>query len=1098
MEMENIMRKGLMASAIVAMVWMGLGCEPHAAMREMERQVESLYLSCHDLRCEYRKDPLGIDAVQPRLFWKLDTPRRGAMQTAYRILVASSADKLTWNQGDLWDSGKVVSSESIQIEYAGKILTSGQPCFWKVRVWDENGVEGPWSRPAFWTMGLLNASDWKGRWIGKDEPAASTTANPLAGASWIWHEAGANKEAPVGKRVFRKSFDLPQGRKIAKALAHFAGDNHYEVWLNGQSVIKGSGWPQAQTQDITGKISDKNIIAVLGDNAGTDPNPAGLIGGIELTLDNGDKQTLVTDGSWKSNGEAIENFAEVAFDDSAWKAAAVVAKFGDGPWGVVACGSDATVLPARMLRKEFAAGKPVRRATAYICGLGYYELYLNGAKVGNHVLDPILTEYNIRDSYVTYDVTAQVANGTNAIGVILGNGRYFAPRSKVPTNTRTYGYPKVILQLAVEYADGSTDMIVSDETWKLTTCGPILENNDYDGEVYDARREMPGWDKAGFDDSQWETARFVEAPKGKLAAQMMEPMRVTETIRPKTLNEISPGVWIFDMGQNMVGWCRLKVEAPSGTRIQLRHAETLRKDGSLYVDNLRSAACRDIYICKGVGKESYEPRFTYHGFRFVELTGFPGKPDLSTIEGRVVHTDMSQVGYFYCSNPLLTQLAKNIFWGLRGNYLSIPTDCPQRDERQGWQGDRAAESKGETYFFENVTLYAKWLQDIHESQTPEGNLSDVCPPFWPLYSANVTWPSAFTIVPETLYTQYGDKRVIANHFDAMVKWMDHLASFIKDDLIDKDNYGDWCVPPESPELIHSNDPARKTSAKVLASSYYIHNLQLLARYADMLGQPDKAKSFRERAAKMNTAFHAKLFSAEKGLYDNGTQTSCILPLAFGMTPEDQRAKVFGNLVDNITNKTNNHIGTGLIGGQWLMRTLSDNGRADLAYRLATNRDYPSWGYMIDNGATTVWELWNGNTADPAMNSGNHVMLVGDLGIWMYEYLGGIRTDPAHPGFGHIRIQPLVVGDLKQVKTSYNSIRGKIASEWTIEDGKFKLTVAIPAGTTATVMIPAIGTVLEGGKDAAKAKGVTKLESHNGMSIIEIGSGEYKFECEYNK
>lgn len=1090
------MRNGLMVSAVVGAVLVGLGCEPHAAMREVEKQVNSLYLSAYDLRCEYMQDPLGIDAINPRLFWKLSTPRRGAMQTAYRVLVASTADKLAANQGDLWDSGKVASPDFIQIEYAGKPLTSGRQCFWKVRVWDENGVEGPWSRPALWTMGLLKADDWKGKWIGKDEPANAAAANPLSGASWIWLEADANKQAPVGKRYFRKSFDLPDGRKVNKATAHFAGDNNYEVWLNGQSAVKGSGWPQAQTQDVTAKIAVKNVAAVCVENAGTEANPAGLIGAIELSLDNGEKMTIFTDASWKSSGEVIENFAEVAFDDSAWKAASVVAKFGDGPWGVVACGSDATVLPARMLRKEFAANKSVRRAMAYICGLGYYELYLNGGKVGNHVLDPILTEYNVRDAYVSYDVTAQVTNGGNAIGVILGNGRYFAPRGKVPTNTRTYGYPKMILQLAIEYADGSAETIVSDESWKLTTCGPILENNDYDGEVYDARQEMSGWAKAGFDDSAWEAAKPVESPKGKLAAQMMPPMRVTETIRPKTLNEISPGVWIYDLGQNMVGWCRLKVEAPSGTRIQLRHAETLRKDGSLYVDNLRSAACRDIYICKGVGKETYEPRFAYHGFRYVELTGFPGKPTLDTIEGRVVHTSMQRSGFFYCSNPTLTQMANNIFWGLRGNYLSIPTDCPQRDERQGWQGDRAAESKGETYWFENVTLYAKWLQDIHESQTPEGNLSDVCPPFWPLYSANVTWPSAFTIVPETLYTQYGDKRVIANHFDAMVKWMDHLATFINDDLIDKDNYGDWCVPPESPELIHSNDPARKTSAKVLASSYYIHNLQLLAKYADMLGQQDKAKSFRDRADTMNQAFHAKLYSAEKGLYDNGTQTSCVLPLAFGMTPTDQRAKVFGNLVDNITNKTNNHIGTGLIGGQWLMRTLSDNGRADLSYRLATNRDYPSWGYMIDHGATTVWELWNGNTADPAMNSGNHVMLVGDLGIWMYEYLGGIRTHPDYPGFGKIVIRPYPVSDLTQVKTLYNSIRGQVVSEWSIDGSKFKLNVAIPAGTTATVMIPAAGTVLESGKDAAQAKGVTKVESRDGMSIIECGSGEYVFEVSH--
>ncbi len=1095
------MHKGLMVSLMMITAFVGTGCEetqmtPGPAEEPQTARGYSLHLAAVDLRCEYRADPLGIDVAKPRLFWKLSAVNRGAMQKAYRILVASTAEKLSANQGDFWDSGLVTSSDTIQIEYAGSPLSSGQECFWKVRVWDEKGNAGPWSRPARWTMGLLKASDWKGKWIGKDESVSVTATNPLSGALWIWHESNANQSAPVGKRIFHKTFDLPNDRKIAKAMAHFAGDNNYEVWINGQSVLKGSGWPQAQSQDITAKIAVHNVVVVCGENIGTEANPAGLLGVMDLTLDNGEIIQIFTDGSWKSTGDTIDKIAEAESRDSTWKEAAVVGKFGDGPWGQVACGSDATVLPARMFRKEFPAAKTIRRATAYICGLGYYELYLNGQKVGNHVLDPVLTEYNVRDSYVTYDVTPPLTRGTNALGVILGNGRYFAPRAKVPTNTRTYGYPKMILQLAIEYSDGAEEIIVSDESWKLTTDGPIRENNDYDGEIYDARREMPNWAKAGFDDSAWEPAGLVEAPKGILAAQMMEPMRVTETIRPKSLNEVSPGVWIYDLGQNMVGWCRLRVSGPTGTTIQLRHAETLRKDGTLYIDNLRSAACRDLYILKGAGMETYEPRFTYHGFRFVELTGFPGKPDLSTIEGRVVHTDMRVVGTFECSNPLLTQMAKNIFWGLRGNYLSIPTDCPQRDERQGWQGDRAAESKGETYWFDNITLYSKWLQDIHESQTPEGNLSDVCPPFWPLYSANVTWPSAFTIVPETLYMQYGDTRAIATHFDAMVKWMDHLATFIKEDLIDKDNYGDWCVPPESPELIHSNDPARKTSAIVLASSYYIHNLRLLAQYADMLGQPDKARLFLDRAEKMNKAFHEKLFSAEKGLYDNGTQTSCILPLAFGMTPEDQRANVFGHLVDNITNKTHNHIGTGLIGGQWLMRTLSENGRIDLAYTLASNRDYPSWGYMIDQGATTVWELWNGNTADPAMNSGNHVMLVGDLGIWMYEYLGGIRTDPAHPGFGKILIRPYPVGDLTHVKTRYASIRGLIESHWSILGGKFKIQVTIPAGTTATILLPVQGAILEGGKDAAKAKGVTRVERRDGLSRIEVGSGQYLFESEY--
>ncbi|MCH5374934.1 MAG: glycoside hydrolase family 78 protein, partial [Planctomycetes bacterium] len=576
-----------------------------------------------------------------------------------------------------------------------------------------------------------------------------------------------------------------------------------------------------------------------------------------------------------------------------------------------------------------------------------------------------------------------------------------------------------------------------------------------DGEVYDARRELPGWAAAGYDDSSWQTADIVAAPAGRLVAPMMPPMRVTETVKPVKLSEPRPGVWVFDLGQNIVGWCRLRVEGPRGTAVRLRHAETLDDEGMLYTENLRSAKCRDVYMLRGDGPEVYEPRFTYHGFRFVELTGYPGRPDLSTIQGCVVHTDLPSAGQFACSSPLLNQLHQNIRWGLRGNYLSIPTDCPQRDERQGWQGDRAAESRGETYFFENVTLYNKWLVDIQLSQNEEGNLSDVCPPYWPFYSGNVTWPSAYTIVPGTMYDQYGDRRNLRDHFSTMQRWMEYLSQYIQDGVIARDTYGDWCVPPETPELIHSQDPARKTGKAVLATTYYYHNLHLLSRYAIILGRPqEEARALLDRATEMNRAFHAKFYDAQTGIYDNGTQTSSVLPLAFGMVPESDQRRVFEQLVDNIEQKTDGHIGTGLIGGQWLMRTLSDNGRADLAYRLASNRTYPSWGYMIDHGATTVWELWNGNTADPAMNSGNHVMLVGDLGIWFYEYLAGIKSCCLQPAFKHIVMRPYPVGDLTDVRAEYRSIRGRVDSHWHIADDAFVWEVTVPTGSKATLFLPA--------------------------------------------
>ena len=748
-----------------------------------------------------------------------------------------------------------------------------------------------------------------------------------------------------------------------------------------------------------------------------------------------------------------------------------------------------------MLRHEFTVERKVRRATAYVCGLGLSEFYLNGKKVGDQVLSPALSDYSKRAFYVTFDVTKQLKKGANAAGIILGNGRFYAPRSTVPTGTTSYGFPKLLFQLRIDYEDGTPAEVVSDGSWKLTTAGPIRANNEYDGEEYDARMEMPGWSVPGFDDAQWQTAQGVAAPGGELAAPMIEPIRVTETLKPIALTQPQPGVWIFDMGQNLVGWCRLKVSGPRGTEVQLRHAETLKADGTLYLDNIRSAKVTDTYTLKGGGAEVYEPRFTYHGFRFVEVTGYPGKPVLSSLEGRVVHDDLQTAGEFACSNPLLNHIYRNVVWGVSGNYRSISTDCPQRDERQGWLGDRSAECKGETYLFDTAALYAKWLQDMADAQKANGSVSDVCPAYWPIYSDNVTWPSSTVIIPGALREQFADERIIARHYASAKEWMDYMSGFVKDGIIERDSYGDWCVPPEDPKLIHSNDPKRKTDKALLATAYFYHDAQLMAGYATRLGQAEDARHFTELAAKLKAAFNAKFFRADTGQYDNGSQTSCVLPLAFGLVPEGERERVFNHLVRKITDETQGHIGTGLIGGQWLMRVLTAGGRADLAYTIASQKTYPSWGYMVEKGATTIWELWNGDTADPAMNSGNHVMLVGDLGIWLYENLGGIKSDPERPGFKHIIMRPEPVGDLQFVKASHRSPYGLIASDWQKQDGVFHWNITVPANTTATVYMPAKSaeSVTESGKPAVQAQGVKLEGMENGRAVFEVGSGDYGFE-----
>jgi len=1050
-----------------------------------------------DLRCEYLTNPLGIDETIPRLSWKLTSDQRNQKQTAYRLLVASGKEQLDKNRGDLWDTGKVKSNQSIHIEYQGKPLKSRMHCFWKAMVWDKNGKPSSWSKPNQWTMGLLKPSDWQAKWIGMAEKnEAPAGDNPLKNSTWIWYPKGnPAKSAPAGNCFFRKKIRIDTDSKIKKATLTITADNEYRVWLNDSSIGRGSNFNSAQSYYIKDKlIKGQNIISVKAVNAGDSPNPAGMIASLAIAYSDGKTETINTDKQWRCARKTGKDWRKLSFDDSIWTDSKTAAKFGGKPWGKISPKAD-RITPARYFRTEFKAKKQISKATAYICGLGYNKLFINGNRIGNRQIDPILRDYSKQSPYSVYDVTEHVKKGSNAIGVILGNGRFYPSSLTVPTKTGDYGLPRLLLQLEITYTDGSSGTIVSNNNWTATDNGPIRKHSDYNGETYDARMEMPGWNKAKFNESAWQKAVIVQSPKGKLtSSSLMQPMRITGTIKPVKLTEPKPGVWVFDLGQNIVGWCSLKIKAPAGTTVKMHFSENLYPDGMIDYRNLRAAKCTDYYICKGKGLESYRPSFTYHGFRYIEVTGLTQKPTLDTLLGEIVNTDMPFAGDFQCSDPTITQILKNARWGIRGNYLSIPTDCPQRDERQGWQGDRAAEQLGETFLFNNQLLYEKWMGDIRDSQRPDGNLSDVCPNYWPLYKTNVTWPACFVIVPGNIYRQNGDIRAIQRNYPYMAKWIDHLRTFVKDGIIEKDNYGDWCVPPESKELIHSKEPWRKTPKDVMATTYYYHILTRMADYAQLQGLKDDVKKYKTEAAQIKRAFNKKLYNKEQAFYGNGSQTSQILPLRFGMVPKNREKKIFDYIVNHIETKTGGAIGTGLIGGQWLMRSLSDNGRIDIAYRFATRREYPSWGYMIENGATTIWELWNGNTANPAMNSGNHVMLLGDLVIWMFEYLGGIQADITQPGFKHIVMNPQIIGDLTFASAKHDTPYGKIKSHWNIADGNFKWNITIPVNTTATVYIPAkqIKNITESGQNISDATGIKFLRMENNKAVLSIDSGSYKF------
>ena len=780
----------------------------------------------------------------------------------------------------------------------------------------------------------------------------------------------------------------------------------------------------------------------------------------------------------------------VAIDEpvEAWEASWIGGAFpGDKIYGF-------TEVNARYLRKEFDLPAVPEGAKLYICGLGLYEAYINGVRIApDQALSPTPSDYHKTVYYNAFDVTPLLRKGANAIGVILGNGRYVSMRTPCDAEgvnippVLHYDTPKLILQLEVAQKGGETLKVCTGQGWKITADGPVRENNEFDGETYDARLEMPSWNLPGFDDSAWKDAETVPVPGGELCLQPNPNIEIQDILQPISITPREGG-YIVDMGQNMVGWLRIKGKAAPGDTVVLRFAETLNPDGSLYRDNLRQAKVTDRYIAASSKKFDYHPSFVYHGFRFVEVKGLSTAPKLSDFEGQVFYDKMATTGSFKTSNPIINAVHKNAYWGIRGNYRGMPTDCPQRDERMGWFGDRATGCYGESYIFDNHALYLKWLRDIEESQLESGSLPNVAPIFWGMWSDNITWPGVFVTATDMLWQMYGDETGIIRHYDAIKKWLVFMkTNYMIDGIIMRDTYGDWCMPPERQELIHSQDPTRITAGPILSTSYYNYLCQKMIRFAEVASHPEDIEYFRAEVETTAKAFHEKFFNAEGGYYGNNTVTGNIIPLWAGMVPKELEETVFQNIVDKTEKDFNGHVSTGVVGIQFLMRTLTERGRGDLALKIATNTDYPSWGYMVEKGATTIWELWNGDTADPAMNSGNHVMLLGDLIIWDYGYLAGIR--PEEPGFSKILLKPYPIEGLDNVDCSYDSVNGTIKSSWKRSGNGIEWNFTIPEGTTAKVAVPAEPSdELQKAVEAAggKAEGV-----EDGRPVFAFPAGSFK-------
>lgn len=853
------------------------------------------------LTCEHLHDPLGIDATRPRLSWTIQSDRHGEVQTAYQVLVASTEELLASNKGDLWDSGKVASDQSVLVPYAGKALASETRCYWKVRVWDRDTQPSAWSENALWTMGLLDESDWKGKWIAN-----------------------------------RAKLDPDETLPI----------------------------------DIRGRKADAD--------------------------------SLVTQK-----------------------------------------------IASPLLRKGFAATKPIKRAMAYICGLGFHELRINGKKVGDSVLDPTFSRYNKRVLYVTHDVTKLIRHGENAIGVMLGNG-WFNCHSRDAWDFDHAAWratPRLLLQMRLEYADGSSDVIVSDGSWK-TTAGPIVFDCIRNGESYDARLEKPGWDTAGYSDSEWKPVEAADGPGGKLVAQKAQPVKVMETIKPVKVTEPKPGVFVFDMGVNIAGWARLKVAAPVGTSITMKYDERLTSEGVVEQRNhehLYSGKFQtDTYTTKGVGLETWEPRFVYHGFQYVQVEGYPGKPTLDSIEARVVNTGFEPVGEFACSNDLLSKIQRNTLRSYVSNFVGYPTDCPHR-EKNGWTGDAHLAAETGLYNFDAAAAYTRWLNDFDDCQRPDGDLPGIVPTGEWGYGNGPSWDSAYILIPWYLYAYRGDAGPLKTHYEGFKRYLDFLASRAEGHIVSF-GLGDWC-PPEG------GAQGYKTPEALTSTAYYYVDAKIVSEVAKMMGKSDEARKYADLAEEIRKAFIAKFYNSETGTYTGEEQCGMATALYQGLVPDGEKDKVVKALVAEVERR-NGHLWAGILGTKYLLHALTDNGKADVAYGVTTKREWPSWGYWIDQGATTLWEDWRGDA------SLNHIMF-GDIGAWFYEALAGINPDPAKPGFKHIIIRPRPVGDLKWVSAWHRSPYGVIRSSWKREEGKFLLDIEIPANTTATIYLPD-GTVQEAG------------------------------------
>jgi alpha-L-rhamnosidase len=993
------------------------------------------------LRTNALANPLGIDTPQPTFSWQSDAKMPNWMQSAYEVLVATDSSNLLPSKADAWDSGRVKSSESLDIAYAGAQIKSQQRYFWRVVVWDDNGNQTE-SAPAWFETGLMRPSDWKAEWITRKDPAAEQEFKAIR---WIWL---ANSDPTHVSSATQASFryNLHLDARPQAASLHILMRGEFTARVNGTVTGHHKEWGAFDREEITSLLhSGDNEVEVdvvsFRSDAPSNTSPSALAAAIHITDPDGREERIVTDDRWQARSAS----------DSTWQGVQTVGplsqRFGIGTDRQQAIpGPDRIATDASLLRKDFNADSSIQTARLSITALGAYQAFINGQPVAaDTVLAPGWTDFHKRVLYQTYDVTSLLKGGANTIGVLLGGGWYSSPMTWVGFRD-TPGPNLLRAQLDLRFANGTHQVIVTDPSW-LAAPSPVTFSEIYGGESYDARLEQRGWSTPNFDAARWAAAvTATPADSGMmLTAQPDLLINTTITLHPIALdpaNSIHPA--IYDMGQNMVGNVRIHIRGPRGTVVRLRYAERLNPDGSLYTENLRNADVTDTYALSGYGDETWTPAFTFHGFRYVELsymgTPPPTPPNLATIDGLVYNSlEEPPTIRLASSSETLNKMNALGAWGQRGNFVSIPTDCPQRDERLGWMGDAGAFWRTGTYNFDIDAFTHKFMYDVTDAQTSAGAFTNVSPNVLGPDPGAPGWGDAGVFIPYAAWLQYGDVSVVESSWPAMERWTAFILSdnpdHIRKNAVGND-YADWLAPDQN------------TPKTLIDTAYWALVTREMAEMATALHHPADAEKYRQQYDQIAAAYRAA-FVKDEGTVAGNTQTAYLATLFTGIAPPALRSTMVDHLVKDIA-AHDNHLTTGFLGTPFLMFVLDENQHTDLAFKLLLSETYPSWGYMVKKGATTWWERWNGDTGDPSMNSYNHYAF-GSVMAWVYRRAAGIDTDPTGPGFHHLTVHPHFDPTLPRLHVEYDSPYGTIVSDW--QESSHRFTITIPANTTATVTLP---------------------------------------------